>query len=96
LVQPFEEVDVPRHAPVFSVGDRLQSGRLLLGDHAGDLAVLDRLESFAVDFVARPLLARGFEHRRAQQTADMIGAKRRGGALGHSSLSSRARGRWRA
>src|SRR5215469_13403573 len=71
------------HAAVFAVRDRLQSGRFLFGDHAGDLAVFDRLEGFGVDFVARAFLPRRLERARAQQTADMIGAKRRDRALGH-------------
>jgi hypothetical protein len=82
-VQLFEEVDVPRHAAVFAVADRLQPGRFLLRDHAGDFAVFGRLERFGVDFVARAPLAGRFERRRAQETADMVGAKRWGVALGH-------------
>ena len=58
VVSSRDEVDLPGHAAVFAVGDRLQPGRLLLRDHAGDFAVFDRLESFGVDFACAPA-ARG-------------------------------------
>src|SRR5262249_585078 len=57
-------------------------------DHAGDLAVFDRLESLGIDFVARAPLARGFECRCAQETANMVGAKGWDGALAHWNFSS--------
>ena len=88
VVEPFQEVDVPRDAAGFAVGNQLQPGRFLLGDDVGDFAVFDRVESLGINFVARPPLARGFECRCAQETADMIGAKRWGSALGHWDFSS--------
>ena len=81
IVELFEEIDVPRHAAVFAVGDRLQSGRFLLGDGAGDFAVFDLVKSLGCDLPEGALLARGLERSAAQQAADMIGAKRWGGAL---------------
>ena len=85
IVEPFEEIDIPRHAPVFAVGDRLQPRRFLLGDHAGDFAILDLLERFRTDFATRPLLPRRFQRSAAQEAADMVGAKRRSGTLHVSS-----------
>src|SRR5262249_23998871 len=83
VVELFEEIDVPRNAPVFPVSDRLQSGRFLLGDHAGDFAVLDLAGRCGSQFAARALRASRLERSAAQQAPDMIGAKRRSGALGH-------------
>jgi hypothetical protein len=70
IVEPFQEIDIPRHAPVLTVGDRGQPCRFLLGDHVGDFAILDLLERFGRD---------------SQETADMVGAKWRSGALHVSS-----------
>src|SRR5262249_18982910 len=67
----------------FAVGDRLQPDAFLFFDGVLDLAVLDRFELIGADFAFGALLARRLERRRPQQAADMIGAKRRLGALGH-------------
>ena len=77
VVEPFEEIGIPRDAPVLAVGDGFQPDRLLLADHAFDLAVLDFLERVLGDFAARPFFPRRFKRGRAQQTADVVGAERR-------------------
>jgi len=64
----------------------------LFGDHFFDLAIFDRAERVSGDLITRALLARRFDRRRPQQAADMIGAKRRTGALGHLLSSSPACG----
>ena len=83
IVQPFEEIDVPRHAPVFAVGDGFQPHRLLLLDDVFDLAILDVRERFGSDFAARPFVPRLTKRGGAEQAADVIGAKRRCGAWAH-------------
>src|SRR4051812_41770959 len=75
-IEPDQEVGLPRSAAVFAVGDRFQSGLLLLLDQRCDLTVLDRLELRRRDPAALALAARLLQRRRAQQAADMIGAKR--------------------
>jgi hypothetical protein len=59
----------------------LQACRFLLGNHARDFAILDLLERFGGDFATRSLLPRRFQCGAAQETADMVGAKWRRGAL---------------
>src|SRR6202008_3803507 len=81
-----QEIELPPRAAKLAVGDRLQSGRLLLFDDVLDLAILDRFEFGGADLAFGAFLARGFERRRPQQAADMIGAKRRLGSLRHDLL----------
>src|SRR5262249_25222748 len=88
IVEAFEEVDIPGGAPVFAVRDRLQAGGFLLGDHARHFVIFDLLECCLVDSAAPARLARRLERGGAKEAADMIGAKWRGGALGHSLFSS--------
>src|SRR5215831_17202933 len=88
IVEAFEEVDIPGGAPVFAVRDRLQAGGFLLGDHARHFVIFDLLECCLADGAAPARLARRLERGGAKEAADMIGAKWRGGALGHSLFSS--------
>ena len=80
-VEPFEEVIVPGNAAKLAIGDRLEPDLLLSADDVFDLAILDVLKGLGRNLAARALLARRFQGCRPQQTADMIGAKRRLGAL---------------
>src|SRR5262249_44795340 len=80
-VERQQEVVLPGRAAVLAVGDRAQPNGLLLADDLLDLAVLDHLQRGSVDLAALALLAGGMERGRAQQTADVIGAERRRGAL---------------
>ncbi len=48
-VQTFKEVVAPGGTAEFPVGHRFQSDRLLLADHAFDLAIFDRLEVGGAD-----------------------------------------------
>jgi hypothetical protein len=57
---------------------------LLLLDDAFDLAVLDGREGFGSDVATRPFVPRLPKRGGAKQAADMIGAKRRRGALAHA------------
>src|SRR5262249_20301772 len=82
-VETPEKIEMPPRAAEFAVGDRLQSDAFLFFDDVLDLVVLDCFEFIDVDFAFGVPLARRFERRRPQQAADMIGAKRRFGALGH-------------
>ena len=59
----------------------MQTNRFLFADDAFDLAILDLFQRLGADFAARAFLPRVFERRRAQQTADVVGAKRRFGSL---------------
>ena len=79
-VERDQEVGLPRGAAVFAVGDRLQSGLLLLLDQRRDLAVLDRLELLGRDLAALALAARLLQRGGTQQAADMVGTKRRLGS----------------
>ncbi len=79
---------MPPGAAEFAVGDRLQTDLFLFLDDALDLAVFDRFERGGVDFALGALLARFFQRGRTQQTADMVGAKRRLGALAASLVIS--------
>src|SRR5262249_58896947 len=85
--QPAEKIEMPPRAAKLAVGGELEPDPLLLVDRCFDLAILDRAQRLGGDCVARALLARRLERRRAQQAADMIGAKRRTGALGHRACS---------
>src|SRR5580704_2349989 len=72
VVEVFQEIVVPGDAAVFAVGDRFESGRLLLADDALDLAILDFGQRRGGDFTTLALLARLFQRGSAQQAADMI------------------------
>ena len=92
-VEAPQEIEMPPRAAKLAVGDRLQSGRLLLFDDVLDFAILDRLEFGGADLAFGALLARGFPRRRPQQAADMIGAKRRLCSVRHGFLLSRVMAR---
>ena len=76
-VEHAEEIEVPPGAAEFAVGRALQADLLLLLDDLLDLLVLDLLQLSGVDLVLLALLARFLDRRRAQEAADVIGAKRR-------------------
>jgi hypothetical protein len=82
--EPGEEIEVPPGTAELAVGDRREPDVFLLPDDLGDLAVLDRLEVGVADLTLGVFLARLLERRRAQQAADVIGAERRLGSLGHA------------
>src|SRR5262249_940548 len=82
-VEAPEKIEMPPRAAEFAVGDRLQPDAFLFFDGVLDLAVLNRFELIGADFAFGAPLARRLDRRRPQQAADMIGAKRRLGALGH-------------
>jgi hypothetical protein len=82
-VEPFEEVIVPGNAAKLAIGDRFEPDLLLSADDVFDLAILDVLKGLGRNLAARALLARRFQGYRPQQTADMIGPKRRLGARHH-------------
>ena len=76
LVEVLEKVDVPGDAPIFAIGHGFKTDRLLLADHAFNLAILDRVERIGGHLAAHAQLAGRFQPGGAQQTADVIGAKR--------------------
>jgi GNAT superfamily N-acetyltransferase len=86
-VETPEEVEMPPRAAEFAIGNRLQTDLFLLAYDAFDLAVLDRFQRRGIDRALGELGARVPQRRRAQQAADMIGAERRRGALGHGGFS---------
>ena len=75
--QLLEEIDVEVRAPKFAVGDGRKADVLLHLHDLGDRAVLDGAELRRRDLAARLLLARLEQILRAQEAADVIGAKRR-------------------
>ena len=85
-VEHAEEVEMPPGAAELAVGRELEADRFLLADDLFDLAVLDRGKLGRADRAGRRLLARLLERGRAQQRADMVGAKRRLGAGSHGPL----------
>ena len=66
-----------------AVGDALQADVFLERDDRGDRLVLDATQRLGRDLAARLLLARLEQALRAQEAADMVGAKGRGRAGGH-------------
>ena len=82
-LQAPEEIEMPPRAAKLAVGRELESDRLLSLDGALNLAVLDRLERRGVDLALGEFDARLLQRGRAQQAADMVGAERWRGALGH-------------
>src|SRR6185312_9945641 len=78
-----EEIEVPPRAAEFAVGRELEPDLFLPLHDARDLSVLDRLQGRGVDLALGEFRARILERGRAQQAADMVGAERRRGALGH-------------
>src|SRR3984957_1534879 len=80
-VETPEEIEVPPGTAEFTVGDRLQAGRFLLLDDVLDLAIFHRFQLVRRDLALGVALARLFQRRGPQQTADMIGAKRWSGSL---------------
>jgi hypothetical protein len=70
------EIHGPRPAAKLAVGDGLQTDLLVQGDRTADGVVLDGAQRSGVD-VAGKMLGTGVRQlRRAQQAADVIGAKR--------------------
>ncbi len=82
-LQAPEEIEMPPGAAELAVGGELEADLFLLLDDLLDRAVFDRLQRGIVDLALGVLLARLLQRRRAQQAADVIGAERRLGALGH-------------
>ncbi len=80
-VETLIEIELPPGAAEFTVGGELQPDLLLLADGLVDLAVLDFGQLRVGDPALGVLGARFLERRGAQQTADMVGAKRRRVAL---------------
>jgi hypothetical protein len=81
--QLLKEVDVEIGAAEFAVGDRLQADILLELDDLGDCLVLDLAQLGGAELALGLLVARLEQVLGAQETADMIGAERRSGALRH-------------
>ena len=74
---------MPPRPAKFAVGGELEPDPLLFLDRVFDLAIFDRTQRLGGDLVALALGARLLDCSRPQQAADVIGAKRRGGVLGH-------------
>ena len=78
-----DEVDIPELAPILAIGHRLQADIFLHLHDIANAAVFDRAQLGIIDLAAFPLIPRLQQLRRSQQTADMIGAKRRFFLLSH-------------
>jgi len=83
-----DEVHVPRGAPHFAVGRHLQPDRLLHAHRRAHGVVLDRAQLVGFETPVRVVGTRLQELRWAQQTADVVGAKRRLSTPGHGLLLS--------
>src|ERR1700751_4142810 len=90
-VKSAEKIEMPPPAAKLAIGGELEPDLLLLLDRFFDLAIFDRAQRPGGDLVTRALLARHFDRRRPQQAADMVGAKRRSGALHAGDLRATAR-----
>src|SRR5439155_4207296 len=82
-VERDQEVGLPGGAAILAIGDRLEAGRFLLLDQGLDLTILDRFQLLGRDLALLTLAARILERGRAQETADVVGAKGRLGSLRH-------------
>ena len=76
-VEPPEKIEMPPRPAQLAVRDAEQAQFLLLFDDALDLAVLDGREAGRVERSLRAPLPGFLERWRAEQTADVVGAKRR-------------------
>ena len=75
-VQLVDEVHVPRGAAELAVGGRLEADILLHRHNVPDRVVLDRTQLVVVDPPRGVIVTRGEQFLRAQQTSDVIRAKR--------------------
>ena len=78
--KPLDPLDEPapiRAAAEFAVGDDFQPDVFLQLDRAADRRVLFRNEALLVELAGMKSAKRLTERRRAQQTADDVGAERR-------------------
>ena len=71
-----DEVEMEALAPEFAVGDSGEADRLLLLHHFCDCGVFASAKFVRAQRLVLPLLARFQQRLRAQQAADMVGAKR--------------------
>ncbi len=78
-----EEIDVEVRAPVFAVGNAGKTRVFLEANDIADGGILDLAQLGATDFVLADAFPRLKQGRGAQETADVIGAKRWFGAYGH-------------
>src|SRR6185437_385238 len=78
---------MPPRSAEFAIGGELQPHVFLLLDDFFDLAVFDRFERRDVDLAFGALGPCLFQRRGTQQASNMVGAKRRRGALGHDGYS---------
>ena len=75
-VKSGEEVEVPPGATELAIGHGLETGFFLSGDHVPDARILDFPKACIVEHAALPFRTGLLDLRRAQQAADLIGAKR--------------------
>src|SRR5205823_5334863 len=80
-VEALVEVEMPPGAAELAVGGELEADLLLLPDDLLDLAVFDLGKLRVGDLLLGVLRARLLQRRGTQQTADVIGAEWRRGAL---------------
>src|SRR5262249_39704917 len=76
-VEADQEIGLPGRPAVFAVGNRLQADGLLAADQRDDLLVLDGAQIGGTDLATLVPAAHRLERGRAQQAADVTGAKRR-------------------
>ena len=75
--EPADEIGIPILAPEFPVGHHRQSGEFLTRDDVANRRIFDRSQSLGIDLTACKRFARRRDFDRAQQTADMVGVKKR-------------------
>jgi len=81
-----QEIEVEIRTAEFAVRHRLQADILLEPHDLGDGAVLDGAQGGGVDLAPGMPVTRLQQIDRPQETADVVGAKRRNGACGHRGL----------
>ena len=82
-IQHAVKIVVPERAAIFAVGNGLQADVFLLLDDLDDFLVLDRLQLGVGDLTLFVFGARFVDSFAAQNAADLVGAERRLGTLGH-------------
>ncbi len=76
-VEPCQKIEVPEFAAELAIGNAAQADRFFFGDEGEDGGVFHLFQGVSGDLAGFVLGARFLQLRRAQQTADHVGAERR-------------------
>ncbi len=75
VIEPFEEIGIPRHAAVFAVADGFRPAASCFSITPSISRSSISLNALGADLAARAFFPRRLERGRAQQAADVIGAE---------------------